>query len=482
MRTFRSLIGLTASFLCFFTTPAYSLDCSYNIGSEPILFSGNVKNLPAIDDLHVQSEGGRLARYLAKGPENASFANIVVQNVLKGRLQKGETVRVIFPSAWNGAPGGRKVEVSNGPILIGGSRDEDGNIWWGDCYTIRLGQYASIDWDQSLEEAERENREYLRIWKVAEQYDALLADRSPASVSMEDRDRIDFILNEIRDYDRLLDFYRKRYLVKPTSLDGADMAFAAVKLRDLDDAEQIIEQVDSDLGVSVATQSVGNTVKLLRGEPASPPFRSLSHFSFDRGLIVNALNLESQTIVGARASVMEAERTSLLGSVIEDFIAYRGNLSEANFSKSTMRGVKLGSRSFGTDGYLIKARATSFKSAYLERFNSTGDFSGSDFSNASGKRIELEGDFRGSKFDMARFQDVYFRNANFRNSSFKNIHFENGSFSNVDLRGADFSGAIFEGKTSWHEVTFDESTKWPNSNFPEALRQIKRQPAVVIYP
>lgn len=482
MRNILGLIGMAAAFISLPGTPAYSLSCMNDIGFEQILISGNVVEVFALGDIGGPVGGERVSEYLKKRPANASVANVVVEKVLKGGIQKGDTVQVIVTAAWNGTSEGRRIPVSSGPIFIGGSRDRDGNIWWSDCYTIRLNDYAEIEWDESPEEAWEGNRGFLRIWNVAKEYDAILAGRSPAAISQEERDKAEATLNKIKDYDRILDFYRRRYFVKPSLVDGVSLAFAAVKLRDLESARNLLSQVKSFYGVSDETRSVENTIELLEGRAAPPPFKSLSDLWFNNGLFLSGVNLENQSITGASASFLRAEGTSFKGATIADFQAYEGDLTGADFSKAQLRNVELGGRRYGADKFLLAARKTLFRSTYLEGVRATGDFSYSDFAASSGKNITFQGDFERATFDHSRFERAEFNGGSFRDASFKGIRFKDASFRNVDLRGADFTGAEFEGETVWYDVKFDDQTRWPNGNFSNALRQVEPNPTVIIYP
>ncbi|WP_171049021.1 pentapeptide repeat-containing protein [Rhizobium sp. MHM7A] len=476
--------AILAIFVSFVATPALALSCMGERGSEQILFTGQVTNVsPADGYISPRTEEKRFAEIERARFQKTSVIDVLVEKVLKGGVSRGSLIQVVIPPGWNGISEGRKVDVKTGAILIGASRGNDGNIWWGDCNPIWQGSAVSdIDWDGDPTDQWEGYRSLLKVWKIARQYDVLLDGRSPAAVPPEVSASIDALLSEIRDFDRILDFYRKRYYVDENQLNGADYAFALLRSGDVATAKELLRSLDGAYGKSHATSTVENSIKLVAGEPANTPLRSLSALSFRNGLIVNGGDFRGQRIVNVQAASFSAAEAIFSGATISNFEAPKGTLVEADFSRARFVGVRFSNPYQGAHpgSYHFDARRASFRNSTVEGLALDGDFTQGDFRNVSGKGLYLNGNFRSANFDNVNIDQISIERADLRGASMRNVRFKNSRLGDVDLRGVNFTGAVFEGKSEWHGVEFDETTIWPHDELPDPLKP--RPPLTVLYP
>jgi uncharacterized protein YjbI with pentapeptide repeats len=470
--------------VCFVSDSAMALSCGNEDGFEEILFTGRVLNvLPAEGQLTPEKTEKRFEKVERARFQKTSVIDVRVENVLKGSVYKDSVVRVVIPPAWDVTSEGKKIDVKTGAIFIGGRRFDDENIWWSSCYQMLQGRSVlDIDWDGEVSSQWVGYREYLNIWKVARRYDDLVDGRSPSAVSPEGSASIDALLSEIGDFDRLLDFHRKRYFVDKNLANGGDYAFALLKAGDAAAATELLRVLKGIYGTTPTITSVENTIKLTEGEPANVPLRNLSALSFSKGMIVDDVNFSGERISNVRASSISANSAEFSNSVLSNIKVESGVLADADFSRVHFVDVDFSNpypnRAPGT--YHFVARRASLQQAVAERLTLDGDFSEANFQDVSAKVMKLGGSFQKAVFDNASIENLSIRNADFRGASMRGVRLKNSHMSSVDLRGVDFTGALLEGTLDWIAINYDETTIWPRGELPEPLKP--RPPLALTFP
>lgn len=476
--------NLFSLLVCLFASPAFALSCQNEPAFDQILLTGQVIKISSADGYLSPREVIRKHAEIEKARfQKTSVIHVQVEKVLKGGVSRGSVVQVIIPPGWAMMPEGEKMNVDTGAILIGARRSQDNSFWWSDCYAIWQGStLAQIDWDGSANGQWGGYRNYLKVWETASQLEPLLDGRAPAAVSLETSKKVDALMTEIKDFDRLLDFHRKRYYVQKNVVNGADYAFALLKAGEIDAAKALLQSLIKTYGTSPEISAVENMMELVAGRSAGAPLRNISGLSFRERLMLDKGVFRGQRIVNVKANDLSAASAKFQAATLSDVEALKGILVDADFSSARLLNVGFADpyRAARPGTYDFDARRVSFRGASLENVILGGDFSQGDFSNISGRQLDLSGSFGEANFDNAVLDQVEITKSDLRGASMKGMRLKNSRFSSVDLRGVDFTGTVIEGKTEWNDVEHDASTLWPNGELPAPLKP--RPPLVLVYP